>query len=219
VPSVVVNTTGGYGPVAVTRSIESTPPPATPPPAVVSSTPFAPQNPSCAGDIFFIIDSTGSVRNYYDAQIDYVISVIQKLNLANSRVATLMFSGVQRQQIPIKFDSYHTLDELTKAIKRVPLMGGVTAVGAALTRANEIIPERQGPNVPLHIVVVTDGFSFDSVQAPADALRALPNVIVWAAGVASPTEESQLEIIAGGKDRVLLGKEKAGDLVAAMKVC
>lgn len=45
------------------------------------------------------------------------------------------------------------------------------------------------PNVITNVVVITDGFSYDTVEEPATALRNMGNVRVYAVGISEPMRE------------------------------
>ena len=39
--------------------------------------------PPCGPDVLFVLDSTGSVRNVYEAQRGYILDVVQQMDIAS----------------------------------------------------------------------------------------------------------------------------------------
>ncbi len=66
-----------------------------------------------------------------------------------------------------------------------PFMGGVTSTGAALTTALKMVQSGRRPGGVVHVVVLTDGYSLDTVDAPSQALRQEAQVHTYAVAVQS----------------------------------
>jgi len=93
---------------------------------------------------------------------------------------------------------------LTAAVNALPFWSGTTATGEALTLAKNSLKDRR-PNLPLYVIVITDGYSQDEVAAPADALRKEPKITVLAVGVTKPLNEDELVKIAGDEAHTFIG--------------
>jgi uncharacterized protein with von Willebrand factor type A (vWA) domain len=64
-------------------------------------------------------------------------------------------------------------------------MSGMTSTGAALTTALRMVQSGRRAGGVVHVVVLTDGYSSDSVDAPAQALRQESQVRTYAVAVQS----------------------------------
>uniref|UniRef100_A0A915BB91 VWFA domain-containing protein n=1 Tax=Parascaris univalens TaxID=6257 RepID=A0A915BB91_PARUN len=88
----------------------------------------------------------------------------------------------------------------------------------ALNLSLEALRTRR-PNVPTNVVVITDGFSYDIVDGPAEELHRLPNVRTFTVTVTDAWRESELQTIAGNPRRVFKGMESVPQLVTALTSC
>ncbi|VDM24453.1 unnamed protein product [Toxocara canis] len=103
-------------------------------------------------------------------------------------------------------------------MKELPYFSGITATGAALNLSLEALRTRR-PNVPTNVVVITDGFSYDIVDGPAEELHRLPNVRTFTVTVTDAWREYELQTIAGNPHRVFKGMGSVRDLVTALTSC
>ncbi|EFO20660.1 hypothetical protein LOAG_07828 [Loa loa] len=144
-----------------------------------------------ASDTLFVVDSTSSVKRFFEDHREYIIETINLI-------------------LP-------EIDNETR-IGKLPFFAGITATGAALKLALELLQDRRS-NVLTNVVVVTDGFSYDLVDEPSSMLHRLPNVRTFTATVTDSWREYELETIAGERKRVFKGKNSARDLAKALTSC
>ncbi|KAJ1364816.1 hypothetical protein KIN20_024989 [Parelaphostrongylus tenuis] len=116
----------------------------------------------------------------------------------------------QRLNVPIKLQIPKQL--FMKKLARARFLSGVTATGAALRAVAELKFPRQ-----TDIVVVTDGFSFDSVKTEAQRLRALSDIRVLVTGNYSPVVKEVLGDIAGNDEHILFGNRSTQRLLDLLK--
>uniref|UniRef100_A0A914W075 VWFA domain-containing protein n=1 Tax=Plectus sambesii TaxID=2011161 RepID=A0A914W075_9BILA len=210
---------------AVTKAEAEQPQEASTPPAYEEPpvqheqvTPPAPVVPSgCASDVLFVLDATGSVRNDYQKQKDFVKKIVETMNIAPSeqQVGVVLFSSKQRQKIAFDLGTHENKTSVLQAIEDLPYYSGITAIGQALVLAKTALEKRR-PSVKVYVIVVTDGFSYDPVEGPANDLRAIPEVTIFSAGVAQPVNEFELKVIAGDENRVFVKEDSLQGLVSAM---
>ncbi|MCP9265451.1 hypothetical protein DINM_020755 [Dirofilaria immitis] len=191
-------------------------------------------------DTLFVVDSTSSVRHFFDDHRNYIAEII-----------TMIVPEIDNEIM----------------IGKLPFFAGITATGAALELTLETLRDRR-TNALTNVVVLTDGFSYDFVNEPSLMLHRLPNVRTFTAtvtnswrqpnnnmflfimrgigylceGVGYYARESgtyaresgtyaresgimrdyaryELEIIAGDETRVFKGKDSARDLAKALTSC
>uniref|UniRef100_A0A915BB31 VWFA domain-containing protein n=1 Tax=Parascaris univalens TaxID=6257 RepID=A0A915BB31_PARUN len=105
--------------------------------------------------------------------------------------------GVRPSRIPSKADDNEVApvepEEVADekfAFTGLPYFSGITATGAALNLSLEALRTRR-PNVPTNVVVITDGFSYDIVDGPAEELHRLPNVRTFTVTVTDAWRETK----------------------------
>ncbi|VDN02845.1 unnamed protein product [Thelazia callipaeda] len=86
----------------------------------------------CEKDALFVIDSTSSVRRYFEDHRAYAVEVIKAI-------------------LPD--------DDQTTRIGELPFFAGITATGAALDLALNVLQERR-PNAITNVIIITDGFRY-----------------------------------------------------------
>uniref|UniRef100_A0A915Q4S9 VWFA domain-containing protein n=1 Tax=Setaria digitata TaxID=48799 RepID=A0A915Q4S9_9BILA len=172
-------------------------------------------------DTLFVVDSTSSVRHFFDDHLMYIVETIKMIlpdNDNETRIGLIEYSSPLRRQVKIPFASHGNRTEIIEMIKKLPFFAGITATGAALKLALEVLQERR-PNVLTNVVVLTDGFSYDYVDEAATMLHRLPNVRTFTATVTDSWREYELETIAGDPKKVFKGKDSVRDLARALTSC
>ncbi|XP_027728180.1 collagen alpha-5(VI) chain-like isoform X2 [Vombatus ursinus] len=154
-------------------------------------------------DIYFLIDGSGSVQNYFQEIKNFMIEVTQMFIVAPEKVrfGAVQYSTDSQEEFGIGVHSNQV--NLGKAILNIRQMGYTTNTGAALNFMLQVIQgsrRKQPSNIPCHLLVLTDGKSDDEVAEPAKRLRE-EDVIIHAIGVKGANLH-ELEDIAGSKDRV-----------------
>ncbi|KAK6009055.1 von Willebrand factor type A domain protein [Ostertagia ostertagi] len=163
--------------------------------------------PVCS-DLFFVLDSSGNVLEQYDKQKLYIGNILMQLSDKDRRYGLMTYAGRTRQRINIPPQLNISKDLFVKKLLRARFLSGITATGAALRVASELQFVRR-----TDIVVVTDGFSFDSVNVDAQRLRERSRVRVLVTGDYTPVVREVLNSIAGDPLNVFLGGRSTDQLV------
>lgn len=112
-------------------------------------------------DIGFLLDSSGSLKNNYQDEKDFIKYIVSKLPVAkgDARAAVITFSHYVHHDI--KFNSFiKDTKGFNKALDAIPLMNTVTRIDKALKFAhNEMFLEENGhrAGVPKVLILLTDG--------------------------------------------------------------
>ncbi|RCN35394.1 von Willebrand factor type A domain protein [Ancylostoma caninum] len=149
-----------------------------------------------------------------------IYGVLQGLTISPNadRVGVIVYSSSNKQKEKIPLGSINDPAELTKAVQGLPFLSGTTATGAALGFAEQALRNRR-EHVHTIVIVITDGFSFDSPDRYAAQLRNYPNTVVLAVSMGHVFLRRELEKITGSADTVLFGPTSYGQLVKLIKTC
>uniref|UniRef100_A0A667ZN94 Collagen type VI alpha 3 chain n=1 Tax=Myripristis murdjan TaxID=586833 RepID=A0A667ZN94_9TELE len=148
-------------------------------------------------DVVFLLDGSDGTRSGFPAMRDFVQRVVETLSVDDNkdRVSVVQYS--RDPAVQFYLNTYTTKGEILDIVKRLRHKGGRPLnTGAALQylRDNVFTPSvgsRRPEGVPQLLIVLSGGRSFDSVDAPASALRDL-GVITYAIGTrASDSRELQ----------------------------
>uniref|UniRef100_A0A668AH54 Collagen type VI alpha 3 chain n=1 Tax=Myripristis murdjan TaxID=586833 RepID=A0A668AH54_9TELE len=152
-------------------------------------------------DVVFLLDGSDGTRSGFPAMRDFVQRVVETLSVDDNkdRVSVVQYS--RDPAVQFYLNTYTTKGEILDIVKRLRHKGGRPLnTGAALQylRDNVFTPSvgsRRPEGVPQLLIVLSGGRSFDSVDAPASALRDL-GVITYAIGTrASDSRELQKIVI------------------------
>ncbi|KAK5861557.1 hypothetical protein PBY51_022944 [Eleginops maclovinus] len=150
-------------------------------------------------DVAFLIDGTDSVRGDFEYIRDFIIKVIEPLDIGSDRVRVSVVQHSERPTPTFYLNTYQTKDEVIRAVNGMTLTGGRSLnTGTALTfMKNTILSERHGSrsaqNVPQFLIVLTGGRSRDNVKDPAGALKT-DGVVPFGVGVRD-ADPRQIEAI------------------------
>nr|CAD2151553.1 unnamed protein product [Meloidogyne enterolobii] len=163
--------------------------------------------PPCGPDVLFVLDSTGSVRNVYEAQRGYILDVVQQMDIASDgqHVGLIIYSSKLRQRIVVNLDESLTREQFLKIVHELPYHGGITATGAALSLTIKALEKRR-PSKRTLVILFTDGFTYDDWEEQSRTLLS-KGVEVIVAGDAQSYLRPVLDKIAGDPSKVLLGQE------------
>ena len=156
-------------------------------------------------DLVFVLDASGSIgRTNFESMKQFVGDIVGSFNVSstNTRVGVVTFSS--RPSTVIRMGQHSSTAQLTGrsgAIASVRYTGGGTKTGAAIdfALANHFSvrggarPANAG--IPKVMVVVTDGKSFDDVNAPSKRAHA-QGITVFAIGTGKNYDEQELRQIA-----------------------
>ncbi|KAF7667068.1 hypothetical protein LDENG_00080050 [Lucifuga dentata] len=150
-------------------------------------------------DLVFILDGSWSVEDVnFEIVKRWLVNITTSFNIGQkfTQVGVVQYSDDPVLEIPLgKFSSN---GDLIRVMESIEYMGGNTRTGAAIQFATEKLfglSERGSKGISRIAVVLTDGKSQDEVLKAAEAARK-KGVILFAIGVGSETEESQLRDIA-----------------------
>ena len=159
-------------------------------------------------DVGFILDSSGSLRNEYHKEKDFLKAVANAFDISadGSRVGVVTFSFNAEHSIKLK--DHSDKSSFNAAVDAIPLMGSTTRIDRALrlTQKELFAAENGGrKNVPKILVLMTDG----SQTADADAedpgkiseelRKAGIELIVL--GIGKGVDKEELDHMAGGKGK------------------
>ncbi|CAK5096454.1 unnamed protein product [Meloidogyne enterolobii] len=163
--------------------------------------------PPCGPDVLFVLDSTGSVRNVYEAQRGYILDVVQQMDIASDgqHVGLIIYSSKLRQRIVVNLDESLSREQFLKIVHELPYHGGITATGAALSLTIKALEKRR-PSKRTLVILFTDGFTYDDWEEQSRTLLS-KGVEVIVAGDAQSYLQPVLDKIAGDPSKVLLGQE------------
>lgn len=149
-------------------------------------------------DLIIVTDSSGSIGlpNY-----EITLSFVERLAAAftvhePSRIAFIIFASTAYTQINIT--NSLTRAEISTIILNVPYLNAATATWLGIDLA--VAEFNSSPrNVPLNMVVLTDGKSNDQSLTIAAAQRATAlGIRSFSVGITDNTDRDELRVIAGG---------------------
>ncbi|XP_058239137.1 collagen alpha-1(XXI) chain isoform X1 [Hemibagrus wyckioides] len=150
-------------------------------------------------DLVFILDGSWSVGDTnFEIVKRWLVNITTSFNIGQkfTQIGVVQYSDEPVLHIPL--GKHYSTKDLIDAMETIEYMGGNTNTGKAIKFANEklfALSER-GPNGASKIaVVLTDGKSQDAVIEAAEAARK-KGIILFAIGVGSETEETELRTIA-----------------------
>ncbi|KAE9412978.1 hypothetical protein Angca_005436, partial [Angiostrongylus cantonensis] len=167
---------------------------------------------SDCSDIFFVLDSSGNVVEQYEKQKTFINNMLAMLEDKDRHYGLMTYASKRRQRINVPMKLQISKQLFMKKLARARFLSGVTATGAALRAVASLkFPRRTD------VIVVTDGFSFDSVRTEAERLRALSDIRVLVTGNYSPVVMEVLGDIAGDDEHILLGNPSIQRLLDLLK--
>ena len=156
-------------------------------------------------DLGFVLDSSGSLRNDYQTEKDFLKSIAAAFGISadGPRAGVITFS--YHAEHSIKMKDHTNASSFNEALDAIPLMGSITKIDKALRLAQkELFIEENGgrPDVNKILVLLTDGSQTQDPDAEdpneiADELREA-GITILAIGVGPGINEKELNEIAGG---------------------
>ena len=149
----------------------------------------------CCSEIYFIVDGSGSIElSGYSAEIDFVATVVNRFP-PSVQTGVVIYS--HRVWSTIRLGTYS--EGLLRSL-RYP--AGGTFTGTAINFAYNELRRDARAGCSQHIVVLTDGESFDNVFGVSDNVRAA-GVTTYAIGIGDTAGfVDQLRAIAGMNERL-----------------
>ncbi|XP_062861748.1 collagen alpha-3(VI) chain [Trichomycterus rosablanca] len=128
-------------------------------------------------DVAFLIDGSDAVRDDFGYVRDFLIKVIEPLDIGSDKVRVAVVQHSNRPTPNFYLNTYKTKDEVIRAIRGLnPTGGRFLNTGAALTYMKDTVlssayGSRAAQNVPQFLIVLTGDKSRDSVTGPAGGLK------------------------------------------------
>ncbi|XP_035988555.1 collagen alpha-3(VI) chain isoform X2 [Fundulus heteroclitus] len=150
-------------------------------------------------DVAFLIDGTDSVRADFRYIRDFILTVIEPLDIGIDRVRVSVVQHSERPSPVFYLNSYQTKEEVIRAVREMTLAGGRNLnTGVALkymksTIMSESSGSRAAQNVPQFLIVLAADRSMDSVKEPAGQLKT-DGVVPFGVGVKN-ADKRQIEAI------------------------
>nr|XP_033473501.1 collagen alpha-3(VI) chain-like isoform X3 [Epinephelus lanceolatus] len=150
-------------------------------------------------DVAFLIDGTENVRAEFGYIRDFIIKIIEPLDVGIDKVRISVVQHSERPTPSFYLNSYQTKEEVINAVNSMSVAGGRSLnTGAALKFMKDtILSERHGSraaqNVPQFLIILAGSRSRDNVKDPAGALKT-EGVVPFGVGV-KDADPKQIEAI------------------------
>ncbi|XP_061580269.1 collagen alpha-3(VI) chain-like [Cololabis saira] len=150
-------------------------------------------------DVAFLIDGTDNVRADFPYIRDFILKVIEPLDIGSDRVRVSVVQHSERPTPNFYLNTYKTKDEVIRAVSSMTLAGGRSLnTGSALrfmrsTILSEGYGGRASQNVPQFLIVLAGDRSMDNVKEPAGQLKT-EGVVPFGVGVKN-ADAKQIEAI------------------------
>ncbi|XP_041719044.1 collagen alpha-3(VI) chain isoform X2 [Coregonus clupeaformis] len=150
-------------------------------------------------DVAFLIDGSDNVRADFPYIRDFIIKVIEPLDIGQDRVRISVVQHSERPAPNFYLNTYKDKAEVLRAVNDLRLSGGRSLnTGMALkfmkdTILSPVHGSRAAQNVPQFLIVLTGGKSKDSVKESAGALKT-DGVVPFGVGV-KDADPKQIEEI------------------------
>ena len=157
----------------------------------------------------FILDSSGSLRNDYDKEKDFLKALAATFGVsdAGARAGVVTFS--YNAEHSIKLNDYNDIMSFIDAVDRIPLMGSTTRIDKAFRLTQkDLFSMSNGarPGVPKLLILLTDGSQTLDVDAedPKSIAKEIRDsgVKLLVIGIGQGINKTELTNIGGGDDNV-----------------
>ena len=158
------------------------------------------------------MDSSGSIRNSYSKEKDFVKTVAGKIgiSLSGSRAGLVLFGTYA--ELSIKLNQFDNTADFQSAVDQLRLMGSSTRIDRALTVADEqlfSVSNGMRLNVPKVLILLTDGKQDSAATAPSIAIKPFHDagIKVIVIGIGPGVLESELRKFVLSSDDLYLPKD------------
>ena len=168
--------------------------------------PFLAKEPLCKAkvDVGFILDSSGSLRNDYQKEKDFLKVLAGTFGVSDteSRAGVVTFSYNSEHSIKLK--DHTNIESFNDAVDKIPLMGSTTRIDKALRLTQkELFDSANGARagIPKILILLTDGSQTLDADAedPGDIAQEIrdSNVKLLVIGIGQGINQTELNHIAG----------------------
>jgi hypothetical protein len=160
------------------------------------------QGLGCPADVGFILDSSGSLRNEYSKEKQFLIEIATAFNSPAAGVVT--FSHDAELSIPL--GSHSDINSFAAAVGAIPHMGYTTRIDLALRLAQRSLFASGGLGGSRQILILlTDGSQtrYASAEQPGVVARELAGqgIEIVVIGIGRGIDRKELDGMAGGANR------------------
>uniref|UniRef100_A0A0N5A1K3 VWFA domain-containing protein n=1 Tax=Parastrongyloides trichosuri TaxID=131310 RepID=A0A0N5A1K3_PARTI len=157
----------------------------------------------CKVDLLFVIDSSQSVDNSFEKQLQLAIDLVKQIpkNDFNDRVKIGALSFTRVCETKIELGQYTSKDDIINGLMKIKHLGGGTSVVSGLKMAIKTYEKSKRSNAMQLIVLLSDGNSFDNwrdVVRTAKDLRYM-DVTLFAISLSQNYYLAELQLYAGNK--------------------
>ena len=162
----------------------------------------------------FIVDSSGSLRNEYAKEKDFVKQVAEGFGISQSgtRAGVVLFS--QNAELHVKFDQYNKITDFQNAVDNLPLMGMTTRIDKALKVAyDQLFSMANGMRLKTSkvLILLTDGEQTQDADAIAPSLAVMPfheaGIKVIVVGIGKSVKPGELRSIVKSPSNLYFAKD------------
>lgn len=169
-------------------------------------------------DLIIVLDSSASIgsHNYKKAK-QFAAKVFEEITVHNaSRIAFSIYADVVNTIINL--NNSLSQEQIINAILEAPYMKGATAthlaINVAVTEFNSFPRD-----VPLNLLVITDGESYNSTLTAAAIQTAIgTGVRPFAVGISPSAVQKELSIIANGNSENVFNSDRCDDLLSLLQL-
>ena len=167
--------------------------------------------PTCKAkvDVGFILDSSGSLRDDYDKEKDFLKELASTFGVSDteSRAAVVTFS--YNSEHSIKLSDHTDIASFNRAVDNIPLMGSTTRIDKALRLSQrDLFSLSNGarPGTPKLLILLTDGSQTLDVDAenPGDIAQEIreSGIKILVIGVGQGINKTELYQLGGDANNV-----------------
>ena len=160
-------------------------------------------------DVGFVLDSSGSLKNDYDKEKDFLKALAATFGVSDdgARAGVVTFSYYTEHSI--KLNDHTKLSTFNDAVDKIALMGSTTRIDKALRQVQKdmfTIANGARPGVNKVLILLTDGTQTKDAGAedPADVAKELRDkgIRVISIGIGKGVNPTELARIAGDQSNV-----------------
>lgn len=167
-------------------------------------------SPACAqkdeADFFFLMDNSGSIQNQdFKDMKKFIIEFLHNFRIGPKFNRMGLVKYADSPVLQFDLNTHSNAQEIEEAVEKIVHEGGGTNTGKALSFMKKQLKkakESRRLEVPVYLIVITDGKSADKVKAPAEDLRA-QGFITYAIGVKNANQTELLDI-SGSQGRTFI---------------